>query len=49
MNTEIVDLNVGDTVPSFCLPDKDNRETCLTDFKGNWIVLYFYPKEGKNS
>ena len=38
-------LNVGDTVPDFCLPNQDEEEICLRDIKGRWIVLYFYPKD----
>ena len=38
-------LKIGDQAPEFCLPDQDGRETCLKDFKGKWIVLYFYPKD----
>ena len=38
-------LNVGDTVPEFCLPNQDEEEICLRDIKGRWIVLYFYPKD----
>lgn len=38
-------LNVGDTVPDFCLPNQDEEEICLRDIKGKWIVLYFYPKD----
>jgi len=38
-------LNVGDRAPSFCLPDTDNNEVCLNDFRGKWVVLYFYPKD----
>lgn len=38
-------LKKGDLAPEFCLPDKDNREVCLHDFKGTWIVLYFYPRD----
>ena len=45
MNAQTGDLKEGDEAPSFCLQDKDNRETCLTDFKGKWIVIYFYPKD----
>ena len=45
MNAQTGDLKEGDEPPSFCLPDKDNQETCLTDFKSKWIVLYFYPKD----
>jgi peroxiredoxin Q/BCP len=35
----------GDLAPEFCLPDKDNRDVCLHDFKGMWVVLYFYPRD----
>ncbi len=30
---------------NFCLPDKDGKMHCLEDFKGKWVVLYFYPKD----
>jgi len=38
-------VDTGNTAPEFCLPDKDNQKTCLKDFKGKWVVLYFYPKD----
>jgi len=38
-------LEVGDTVPDFCLPNQDEEEICFRDIKGTWIVLYFYPKD----
>jgi len=38
-------LQIGDTVPDFCLPNQDEEEICLRDIKGRWIVLYFYPKD----
>jgi len=38
-------IKVGDKAPQFCLPDKDGRQVCLKDFKGKWLVLYFYPKD----
>ena len=31
--------------PQFCLPDENGDEICLKDFRGKWIVLYFYPKD----
>jgi peroxiredoxin Q/BCP len=40
-----VHLKKGAVAPEFCLPDKDNRDVCLHDFKGSWIVLYFYPRD----
>jgi peroxiredoxin Q/BCP len=38
-------LKVGDKAPEFCLQDARNNEVCLTDFRGKWLVLYFYPKD----
>jgi peroxiredoxin Q/BCP len=38
-------LQVGDSVPDFCLPNQDEEEICFRDVKGKWIVLYFYPKD----
>ncbi len=38
-------LEVGDTIPDFCLPNQDEEEICFRDIKGRWIVLYFYPKD----
>lgn len=31
--------------PDFNLPDENNNKKTLRDFKGNWVVLYFYPKD----
>ena len=38
-------LEIGNSVPDFCLPNQDEEEICLRDIKGRWIVLYFYPKD----
>ena len=38
-------VNIGDSALIFCLPDKDGNEICLENFKGKWVVLYFYPKD----
>ena len=35
----------GERAPDFCLPDADGKEHCLGDFRGKWIVLYFYPRD----
>ncbi|HDZ17477.1 hypothetical protein LCGC14_1388410 [marine sediment metagenome] len=45
MAEQIITLNVGDVAPEFCLPDKDHREICLNEFKGKYVILYFYPKD----
>ena len=38
-------LKDGDIAPEFCLLDEQDREVCLKNFNGKWIVLYFYPKD----
>ncbi|NHJ85503.1 MAG: thioredoxin-dependent thiol peroxidase [Asgard group archaeon] len=38
-------VKIGNQAPDFCLPDKDNNEICLKNFKGKWVILYFYPKD----
>jgi peroxiredoxin Q/BCP len=37
-------LSVGDTAPDFTLPDQDGEAVSLTQFEGQRVVLYFYPK-----
>ena len=36
---------VGDKAPDFNLKDSFEKEVSLKDFKGNRIILYFYPKD----
>ena len=31
--------------PDFSLPDPDGNVKTLADFRGSWLVLYFYPKD----
>jgi peroxiredoxin Q/BCP len=38
-------VNMGEDAPEFCLPDADENKVCLRDFRGKWVVLYFYPKD----
>ncbi len=38
-------IEIGQEVPDFCLPDYQGEEYCLHDFRGKWVVLYFYPKD----
>lgn len=38
-------LEVGSAAPGFCLPDQDDKQVCLTDYRGRRVVLYFYPKD----
>ena len=37
---------VGDTAPAFTLPDQNGKSVSLSDYRGKWVVLYFYPKDG---
>lgn len=37
-------LNVTDAAPDFELPDDTGKSTKLSDFKGERVVLYFFPK-----
>ena len=34
----------GDWAPDFELPDQDGRPVKLADFRGQRVVVYFYPK-----
>jgi peroxiredoxin Q/BCP len=36
---------VGANAPAFTLPAQDNKPVSLADYKGKWVVLYFYPKD----
>lgn len=31
--------------PDFTLPDQTGKERKLSDYKGRWVLLYFYPKD----
>lgn len=36
----------GDPAPDFTLPDQRGRQHALSDYRGQWLLLYFYPKDG---
>jgi peroxiredoxin Q/BCP len=38
-------VKVGSEAPGFCLPAADKDKVCLDDFKQQWKVVYFYPKD----
>jgi peroxiredoxin Q/BCP len=38
-------LQVGDSAPAFTAKDQDGNEVKLSDFKGEKVILYFYPKD----
>jgi len=37
-------LNAGDKAPAFTLPDEHGQSVNLSDFKGQRVLVYFYPK-----
>ena len=36
---------VGTSAPDFTLNSQEGKSISLHDFKGKWVVLYFYPKD----
>jgi peroxiredoxin Q/BCP len=35
----------GQVAPDFSLPSQEGKNVSLKDYKGKWVVLYFYPKD----
>src|SRR3984957_6603060 len=38
-------VQAGAAAPNFSLPSQEDKMVSLTDYKGKWVVLYFYPKD----
>lgn len=38
-------LEIGALAPNFTIPNQDNNEISLSDYRGKKIVLYFYPRD----
>ena len=38
-------LKVGDKAPDFTLKNQDGKDVTLSDYLGNKVVVYFYPKD----
>ena len=38
-------LKVNSKAPEFNLPDQDGKMHSLKDYMGQWVLLYFYPKD----
>jgi len=41
----MTELTVGADAPAFSAPDQTGKIVSLADFKGQTVVLYFYPKD----
>jgi peroxiredoxin Q/BCP len=35
----------GQAAPDFSLPSQEGKKVSLKEFRGQWVVLYFYPKD----
>lgn len=42
---EVPAPKVGDMAPDIKLPDQAGKTQSLADYRGKWVVLYFYPKD----
>jgi len=45
MLSRSVTPSVGSNAPEFTLPSQDGSPVSLKDYRGKWVVLYFYPKD----
>ncbi len=37
-------LHAGTPAPDFTLPDEDGRPVTLHELRGQWVLLWWYPK-----
>lgn len=37
-------LEAGTPAPPFTLPDQDGTGVSLSDQRGHWVILWWYPK-----
>jgi len=42
---EIEMIEIGKPAPDFSLPDQNGKIHKLSDYKGKYVALYFYPKD----
>src|SRR6266550_4552000 len=38
-------LNIGDLAPPFVAKNQDGQQKSLADYKGKFVLVYFYPKD----
>ena len=41
----MAELKEGEKAPDFKIPNEKGKPTSPSDFRGEWLVLYFYPKD----
>jgi peroxiredoxin Q/BCP len=44
-NSATATIDAGQKAPAFTLADQTGHKHKLTDYLGQWVVLYFYPKD----
>ncbi len=42
---DLMSIELGKDAPAFSLANQDGKTISLKDFAGQWLVLYFYPKD----
>jgi peroxiredoxin Q/BCP len=42
---KIMELEKGQKAPDFSLPAVSGKTVSLKDYKGKWVIVYFYPKD----
>ena len=42
-------LETGRPFPAFTLPDQNGTAHSLADYAGQWLVIYFYPKDNTSA
>jgi len=38
-------ISEGAAAPAFTLPDQNEKEHSLSDYKGKYVIVYFYPRD----
>ena len=38
-------IQLGQSAPDFTLTDQHNKQHTLSNYQGQWVVVYFYPKD----
>ena len=37
-------LSAGSAAPDFSAPDQDGQNVSLSDLRGKWVAMWWYPK-----